>query len=291
MLKNYPTKFRVVFLDNDIGILYNDFMKKKMISVVLVLVIFVLVGFFLYKDLSGRYETTEDVTAGSEITPEGQDSGYKIETVSGGEVNQAVVGEVIKAPALGLPVTNYKKIDNTAFELAKKNISILENDLKKNPDDEFKWVNLATFRKMVGDYQSSVTILTYVSKRWTIDHVPYINLADIYQYYLKDNKLAEKNLLKVIELKPDYSEAYINLYNLYKDSYTEKKDQAISVLLKGLKSSPRSTDIMINAARYYKNSGDVSSAKKYYNMAINEAVVSGAKDLEQAFKSEVAELN
>lgn len=267
--------------------------KKYIFTISISVGLIIAVSVYIYKDLN--YSVTSvnekiEENSGILLDPNQKASGYE---VSVEEINEkAVQTETLegKAPNLDLPAINYSHLEDAVFKIASQNIAILSSDLKKDPQDNLKWLNLAILRKMLGDYKVSVEILNFVAILWPNDYVAYNNLADLYQYYIKNPALAEKNWLKVIELKPDYIESYQSLFTLYLEGYIGKY-QPLSILLKGFSQNPHSTDIIINIARYYKKAGDNDSAIIYYKKAIEEAKALKDAPLESSLRTELAEIS
>ena len=247
-------------------------------------------GFYVYKDLHKSSVTPSSPVASKDsltIDPANSGSGYIVKMLD--DKPAAVTQKPLPLPNLNLPVGNNAHLDTAFFNAAASNIRDLSAALKKNPDNEELWLRLGIQRKMLGDYQVVAGILNYVILEWPADYVPYTNLADVYQFYLKNYPLAEKNLLKVIALKPDNPQTYENLYNLYTGPYTEKKANALGTLLQGLTNNPTSIDLMVYIARYYKGVGDMASAATYYQKAISEAKSEHNGNLELSLKIEAAQ--
>lgn len=144
-------------------------------------------------------------------------------------------------------------------------------DLKDNPEQFDKWIDLGILRKTVGDYEEAKNIWEYTASGWPESIVSYHNLGDIYANYLKDNARAEKNMLKVVELDPHYVPEYLSLYGLYKKIHGETGEKTGAVLLRGVDTNPTSVDLLITTAIHYKEINDKENAKKYYNLALDEA--------------------
>ncbi len=268
--------------------------QKNFLTFSFVVILVGAISIYIYKDLHKPVSSPISQPEGNQNLPVSIISGkpgqnYKIEAVPIASSSPKTAQKSPKIPNLSLPAVNHSQLDNTTFEIVAKNIGILANDLKKDPKDELKWLNLAIFRKMLGDYGSSVEILNYIAILWPNDYVPYNNLADLYQFYIKNYPLAEKNWLKVIELKPDYTDAYENLFTLYTTAYKEKQDHALPILIKGLGQNPQNTGLMVNIARYYRTAGDKAQAINYYTKAINEAKAQKNDQLELSFQTEMAE--
>lgn len=269
--------------------------KKNILSLVAVIILIILAIFYIYHDLNrSRTDSADEPSAplNSSISIQtdepNQTSGYTV------EVDESVKKppqQEPKMPDLSLPIVDYGNLDPAAIKVLTENVQGLVKDLKNDPLNEEKWLKLGIYRKMLRDYKAAVEILNYIVVLWPKDYVPFNNLADLYQYYIKNYPLAEKNWLKVIELKPDYSEAYQNLFTLYSTAYKDKQDQALPTLLKGVSQNPHSTDLMVVVARYYKSVGDNNQAISYYNKAIEVAKLEKNEQLEASLRAELAEIS
>lgn len=253
------------------------------------------VSLYIYKDLgksatSGltKQENNSAKSATSTaITDPNKDLKISVEKVQNSEQTASNLG---KMPNLERPIENLSKLDGVSFQKTAQDIVELTKKLKLEPQNRNMWLDLAVFRKMLGDYSASLEILNYVAVLWPKDYISFNNLADLYQYYLKNYPLAEKNWLKVIELKPDYPPAYENLFTLYTVDHKEKQALALPVLLKGLTQNPDSTDLMVYIARYYNAMGNKEQASIYYNKAIDVAKLEKNEQLEASLRAEAAEV-
>ncbi|MES2088045.1 MAG: tetratricopeptide repeat protein [Patescibacteria group bacterium] len=271
----------------------NNNWQKILLTFALPIILIGAVAFYIYTDLHrpainslSNSETTQNIPiVASTGTSTG---GYTVTMLDpkNGKPSQANV----KKPDLSASVVNSSHIDDAAFKVIAQNITTLTNDLKKDSTDESKWLNLGIFRKMIGDYPAALEIFTYVSMAWPTDYIPFNNMADLYQFYLKNYSLAEKNWLQVIALKPDYPDAYENLYVVYRDFYKEKQSLALPTLLKGLENNPKSIDLMVYVARHYRSTGDTEKAKIYYNKAIAQARLVKGSQLETMLSTEAGEI-
>ena len=267
--------------------------QKNFLTWVFPVLLVIGISFYIYKDLykeNGTSETQKGVNQNIPVSikTDQSDQNYKVEAVPVVETNaKKSVQSEARMPDLNLPVVNYSNIDDAAFKIASQSIGILVADIKKDPRNEDSWLNLGIFRKMLGDYSVSVGILNYVVALWPNDYVVYNNLADLYQFYIKNYPLAEKNWLKVVELNPIYIDAYTNLYPLYSDpNYKDKQSLARPILLKGLENNPKSIQLMMYLARHYKNLGDKNMATVYYNKAISEAKAQNNDQVASSIQSE-----
>ncbi|MSR70542.1 tetratricopeptide repeat protein [Candidatus Kaiserbacteria bacterium] len=58
--------------------------------------------------------------------------------------------------------------------------------LAKDPQDFNTWLDLAVLYKIGGDYRGAEAIWLYATKVWPTSAVPFGNLGDLYQNFLKD---------------------------------------------------------------------------------------------------------
>lgn len=278
--------------------------QKNLLTALFVVIIVGVVSVYIFNDLrkpiidpaqsiDKKIETKPlslgDETSGQSIRGN-VGEGYKI-TILPNE-DPKIPSPKPKIPDLSLSVTNYSHLDEAAFRAVSQNMAEVAQGLKKDPNNELGWLNLGVYRKMLGDYQEAANIINYVAIVWPDDYAPYNNLADLYQFYSKNYPLAEKNWLKVIELRPNYLQAYENLYNLYKDpNYKEKEAKALPVLLQGLGANPKSIELMLGIARHYRLVGDTDKSAVYYTKGIDEAKLEKNEQLEASLRSELAEIS
>ena len=267
--------------------------RKNIFTAIFLLFIIGAVLSYVYSDLKKSTSTSatfeqKDIEAGPITLGDGSTGDYKITVVPSEETKTSVASA--KIPDLNRPVTNNNRLDEAAFNTVSQKIEEITKKLKDDPKDELNWLNLGIYRKMLGDFEGAVSILNFVAVSWPSDYTPYNNLADLYQYYIKEYSLAEKNWLKVIELKPDYAQAYENLYGLYVSQYTEKQREALPILLKGVKNNPKSVELLIYVARHYRSSKDVANANIFYEKAMWQAKLDGNQQIVESIKLEASEV-
>ncbi len=147
--------------------------------------------------------------------------------------------------------------------------------LKKDNTLISHWMDLGTYKKNIGDYKGAEEIWKFVSLNRPQYEVVYMNLGDLYRFYLKDYPQAEKNLMKGLEIKADYIPAYLSLHDLYRFSYLQKSDQADDILKRGIEKNPKSLDLHVRLAQYYAETKMNSEALVYYDKAIEIAKAAG----------------
>lgn len=251
-------------------------MKKEIFFRIIIIAILLGVVFYItYNDyqqvrLSGK---TDVATSTGVITISATSTLGQKEIIKSGSDSTAKkdLSTKIEFPSLDRPYVISSLIDEGMRAKAEKGFSDNIAALKSDPEQFGKWLELALLRKFVEDYRGAEEIWIFTSKKWPDSFISYNNLADLYTFYLKDYPKAEANLKKVTELDIKNISAYRNLYMLYYNQYTEKKSEALPILLSGIKFNPASTELMALAASVYKDEGNKSKAEEYYNMALSIA--------------------
>src|SRR3989344_6087740 len=245
----------------------------KIISICLVVVALGLVLWFTRKSPNDSLprETTEPYNEGSSTTsiPMEKDTsvprGLKdTETKNKGDT-------LPLAPDLSKPIIIKAQLTEAVREENIAKAKEFQNMLTSNPSYYDGWLMLGIYRKELGDYDGAAEAWLYASKLQPNRYVAYNNLGDLYHIDLKNFPLAEKNMLEAIRLKPDYIQGYRNLYDLYVYSYKEKSDKADDILKDGLAKNPDGINLAISLGKYYLEAGGNTSARIYYDKAIEIA--------------------
>lgn len=143
----------------------------------------------------------------------------------------------VPAPDLDRKINIAPSISEEAKNIALEKISEIAEDLRENPEQADLWLVLGVYYKMLGDYESARDVWEYVAKIRPDGFTPFGNLADLYAYYLKDNKKAEENYLKALENGSTMVNLYRNTYEFYR--FVMKNDlRAKAVLQKGIDLNP-----------------------------------------------------
>ena len=163
-------------------------------------------------------------------------------------------------------------------KILQKQINAIIATLKVASTSDSDWIDLGIGYKGIGDYEGAKQAWEYVSYLSPKNIISFINLGDLYHYYLHDYPKAEYNLLKVIENNPTYVAGYRNLFDLYHLSYKKDTNKAEATLLMGLKVSPRDLGLLIELGDYYKEKKQIDKAKDIYTQALSIAEVEKNQD-------------
>lgn len=146
-------------------------------------------------------------------------------------------GNTLKAPDLNRAITFPPSMTETDRKSFIDTITTLKTELEKDPTSFVHWNDLGIYRKQLGDYEGAEEIWIYLTK--AAPQVPdaYINLGDLYMYYVHDNAKAEPMFLKVVEVAPRLEEGYRRAVDFYVTALNDK-ERALSFLRKSVEKYP-----------------------------------------------------
>ncbi len=199
----------------------------------------------------------------------------------------AITTDTIKKPISGIqkPSTNEQALSLPNLDRIVINANIsddkkqeytgrmkdIANAIRRGEPLYEQLIELASYRKLVEDYAGAEEIWLDMTKRYPTSRQAYENLGNLYHFYKKDYPAAEKAMKKAIENEVTYPYGYVNLFELYTLSYTEKKELAEQVLLDGLKQTGNNVLIDITIAQYYVDEHKIEDAKKHFESVLRFA--------------------
>src|SRR3989344_7326911 len=256
--------------------------RKTILSVILLIIFLGGVGFYIYTDTKKRSSNNSASNVPEKTTTSEGDPGYTIKQIP--VENSAPTAKI---PNLNRAIIFRADISQEVREIVTKNITRLTTSLKEDSTQFGDWLELGVQYKIAGDYEGAKGAWEYAGFLGPETYIPWNNLGDLYVNYLKDYPKGEMYYRKSIEKKIDYIQGYRALYELYYFSYKEKWNLADDILLEGLSKNPKSTDLMILLAQYYKETGDTTNARTYYQKALTEAKAQGNTPLTDLLKQEL----
>ncbi|MBX4211011.1 tetratricopeptide repeat protein [Candidatus Parcubacteria bacterium] len=208
----------------------NQF-RRFFVPVAILLVGIIAVSFIAYKDSKNKQTTTEQPqesnattttnVGGIQIVQKGKD-GKAVVTTLPSDFNQN-----IKAPDLKRTIAIPKDFTPAQASEITKKINLVTATLTKDPSQYNEWMNLAIYRKAINDLEGARLIWLYITSAFPTDPIAYLNLADLYGYYLHNNVKAEEYFIKAINISPTNSSIYLRTYQFYIDIGNTTKAKAI----------------------------------------------------------------
>lgn len=160
------------------------------------------------------------------------------------EATTTVAAEAVKNPAFpaynGWPIDN---IGNDSFieqapqevvEQHKKELAELKKSLTENPNNSEGWLKAGLLQKFFNNYIGARDMWEYGKLVAPNDFIFYYNLGGLYGLYFKNYPKAEFNYQQAMAINPLLPYLYLGLAEFYSVFYTEKADQAVEVIKKGL---------------------------------------------------------
>lgn len=192
-------------------------------------------------------------------------------------------GGASSAPVPNPPASVFNR-SVVASETVKSKISSLSSELKNAPNNLDSWIELGVMYKTAKDYEGARLAYEYAGIIRPNNVTSFVNLGDLYHYYLKDYPKAEKAFETAIANDPAFVSSYVRLFDLYSLSYKTETQLASEILKKGIETNPNSIELMIALGDYYRSKEAYELAKIQYEKAL--AVAKKAND-----SAQVSEIN
>ncbi|MBI4053853.1 MAG: hypothetical protein HY397_00820 [Candidatus Doudnabacteria bacterium] len=159
-------------------------------------------------------------------------------------------------PAEGLTAEQFEA---EIKELEKRRQRVLDN-----PDNADAWFDFGYTKDFLNDHAGAVAAW---EKSYELQPLSFLitgNLANTYQYFLRDFVKAEVYYKKTLELKPDLTGAYSGLLDLYRFNLPDKKDQVEPLALQAAENDPANSGHYYSTlVDFFMRDSDIVKAKEY----------------------------
>lgn len=136
----------------------------------------------------------------------------------------------------------------TSVENYKKDLATMAEALRKNPYSFNDWLSVGIFKKFFSNYEGARDAWEYAAILIPEQPVVRLNLANLYGYYLKDFKKAEKNYLTAIALDGHNILSSLNsLAGFYRDFGL--KEKALEYYRRALEINPNDSSVKAEIER------------------------------------------
>jgi len=203
-----------------------DFLSNKYFLGGLILGVVLLGGVFVWFDLTRSTDSTSSPQA-----------------TTTQEIPEIIINPIPNKPipALPWPVAVRNNISGEARENALKNIMTLTLALRKDPGLYDHWMDLALYRRSIGDFVGAREAWEYAALLRPEDFIPPHNLGDLYTYDLVDYRKAEASYLASLKLDATAIIVYQKLYELYRFKMKDNA-KAKAILEEGIKKNPSTSE-------------------------------------------------
>jgi len=239
---------------------------KKIIGLLLVIILVVIGVYFVYKNTGNDEVLTEeekqeleDILNATSTVSDSEDLAVELpeaEPYMGQDIEEIGNDPILEK----FPKETVEKYVSELFLLREK---LIEDNLNVNA-----WMRVAQLKKVFNNYIGARDAWEYVAYLAPNNATVQFNLAGLYGFYLKDYQKAEEKFELAIILEPRNTNYYINAADFYKNFYTEKKERAEEMLLKGVEEMPNDSSLLAYTADYYKSVGNIEKAISYFEKAL-----------------------
>lgn len=248
-----------------------SWIKNNKIGIIALFALAAGAGYLIFADIrsrtAGDFSSREPSSPSADVDISATGGEYQIEKLPVTETGSPLP----PPPALDRPVVFSTNVSAEAKRIISSNIAEFIGKLRDDPRAAGDWISLGVQFKVAGDFAQAKSAWEYAALLAPSDYVAFNNLGDLHANYLKDYPKAEVYFRKSIDANPHIIGSYRALAELYRFLHTAKASLAPQVLKEGLIKNPKSTDLMILLAQYYRDSGEKASARAYYEQALAEA--------------------
>ncbi|MCK4891270.1 MAG: tetratricopeptide repeat protein [Candidatus Pacebacteria bacterium] len=189
-------------------------MKNKKSIAIIVLIILIICGFFLWQTVNNNDQT--------------------------------------QSPKNNIALEELFKI-NTTLEMNDMQKTIYNEakiKLQENPEDYESLLNLARLKQDLLDHDGAIAMYQDLREKKPEDILPLNNLGTIY-YNQKKYEEAEEMYLAILEITPKWTNSYRELTNIYRYHLKDKKEEIESLLLNGMEKYPEMKNDFIGLLTVY----------------------------------------
>lgn len=205
-------------------------MKKKIFGLISVSVI-VLGAYFIF--FGGDKISNENIT-------DNNDTGSALTEDNGGIQTNNI--KDISIPNLDKKIVFSPNVPSEAVKILTDRIEESKNFLKKDSALLNEWLNLGINLKVAGDYEFAKEVWEYANILNPENSVSFLNLGDLYGYYLKDLVKAERNYRKAVDNDLMHSAPYMKFADFYIEVMNDK-NKALLIIKEGLGAMPNDLDL------------------------------------------------
>ncbi|MBN1778954.1 MAG: hypothetical protein JW816_01920 [Candidatus Buchananbacteria bacterium] len=159
-------------------------------------------------------------------------------------------------------------LDMKIFDDKISQLQNLRSEILKDPENPSNWDDFAQIKEFLNDHQGAIDAWEMAYQLQPYNFRTTYNLANVYQYFIKDYQKAEEYYLETLELQPGLTIAYQGLMDLYRYNLPDSQDKYEPIVLQAIeKNSANSVEYYSQLISFFesKNNQDLDKAKAYYS--------------------------
>lgn len=141
--------------------------------------------------------------------------------------------------------------DTFKLERLEEKKTLAKDLYDRNKQDTWTWINIGNMYEFARDYDRAIWAYQYVISLNKFEYISRTNLAYIYENIKNDYVIARKYYMEVTELNYTNPDSYFNLANLY-EFRMKNIVEAENVYIKGLRNTNNYSDLLVAAIRFYE---------------------------------------
>jgi len=218
--------------------------KNTTLWIIMLVLIASGVGYYIFNDLKSvkvNTEVTENTETIEDVEEVGENEIVDDTAIAEIEIDDGLVSGV-PLPDLNREIVFPEGLSQSVKDRVTKSITDAANALLAGNDSYSSSINLGLNRKIIGDYEGARQAWEYTNSAYPENSISYVNLGDLYGYYLKDTENAEKNFLKAIENNPGNVSVYFKTAEFYRDAMKDI-EKARQIVQRGIDANPSSEEL------------------------------------------------
>ncbi len=150
------------------------------------------------------------------------------------------------------------------FESEIKRLEERKQKIIDNPQDAQAWFDFGYTKEFLNDHEGAVASWEKSFALQPLNFVTAANLANTYQYFLKNYERAEFYYRKALEIRPGYTPAYQGLSDLYRFNWSEKSDLFEPLMFEAIKNDPDNANAYTaSLVEFFVRKNDLARAREY----------------------------
>ncbi|MFH0873369.1 MAG: hypothetical protein V1846_00810 [Candidatus Komeilibacteria bacterium] len=215
--------------------------KKPTILLSSIILIVIIIGGGIYSYKKGYFNLSPQASSIPTLTPEKLLSSF-----------------IVKNPNL---TAEQAQIFQQRFDETKKS-------LQANSDDFSRWLYLGVLKKGIGDYEGARDVFLYAGQIRPQSSTPFVNLADLYTYFLNEPIKAEENIKKAIANDPNDYNLYLSLADIYRYKFPERQGAYEQTMLEAIVKFPDNANLIAPLAGYFRDTNQTQKAIEWYEKLV-----------------------
>ena len=155
-----------------------------------------------------------------------------------------------------------------AAQLFRQRFEDLKKNLQADSDSFGDWLYLGVLKKGAGDYEGARDVFLFAAKIRPQASTPFVNLADLYGYFLNDPVKAEESIKQAIANDPMEYNFYLSLADIYRYKFPARQGMYERTLLEAIAKFPDNANLIAPLAAYYRDTDQIQKAIERYEQLV-----------------------